>query len=78
MTWKNEIQMCFGLADRRFAGHPSDQQRAYKVLGELLEKNISMAEVEKELRDFLSGNPSLHVDEQIARVRLFYAAWLDD
>ena len=32
MTWKNEIQMCFGLADRRFAGHPSDQQRAYKVI----------------------------------------------
>jgi hypothetical protein len=48
------------------------------VLGELLEKNISMAEVENELRDFLSGNPSLHVDEQISRVRLFYAAWLDD
>ncbi len=78
MNWKTELQQCFGLSDRRFAGHPSDQRHAHKVLGYLIQENIGMDEVEAEVRRFLSTNPKLHADDQVDRVRLFFKAWLTD
>jgi hypothetical protein len=77
MDWKLAIRGCFGVEDRRFAEHPSDQRRAYELLGYLIEQNISMKEVADELRLFLAKNPLLHADEQIDRVREFYGIWLD-
>lgn len=77
MDWKKKLHSCFGLEDRRFAGHPSDQRNAHELLGYLIVNNISMAEVEREVWIFLASNPKLHADEQVARVQRFFGVWLD-
>lgn len=77
MDWKKQLDRCFGDADRRFAGQPSDVRTAYELLGVLIEKNISMAEVEREVQNLLRNNPHLHSDEQVKIVRSYYVAWLD-
>lgn len=78
MDWKEKLSRCFGLSDRKFAGHPSDKQRAYELLGYLIQQNIGMSEVEAELRIILKDTHNLHEDEQIERVRDFFKLWLDD
>ena len=77
MDWKKQLGQCFGLEDRRFAGHPSDVRTAYELLGALIEKNVSMADVEREVQNLLRNNPQLHSDEQVKLVRSYYVAWLD-
>lgn len=76
-AWRQDLGRCFGLVDRRFAGHPSDLQTAYEMLGKLIKENISMAEVEAEVRNLLRNNPNLHADEQVVRIRNFLQIWLD-
>lgn len=77
-TWQQDLRSCFGLDDRKFAGHPSELRTAHEMLGKLIEMNIGMSEVEAEVRKLLSKNRNLHVDEQIDRVRKFLVIWLDD
>ncbi|MBT9386331.1 hypothetical protein KM176_20850 [Pseudooceanicola sp. CBS1P-1] len=77
-TWQQDLRNSFGLADRKFAGHPSDLRTAHEMLGKLIAENIGMSEVEAEVRKFLAGNMNLHVDEQVDRVRKFLEVWLDD
>lgn len=78
MSWKNKLEHCFGLADRRFAGHPSDEQRAFEVLMELRADNVGWEEIEKVVRAFLQGNQKLHVEEQVKLVKTYFRPWVLD
>ena len=77
-TWKKQIRGCFGLADRKFAGHPSDEERAFELLTQLRRENIGWEEFEDELRKQLEAMPQLHTDEQVEIVRKAYRFWLLD
>lgn len=77
-TWQQDLGSCFGIEFCKFAGHPSQVRTAHGLLGKLIDENISMSEVEAEVRKLLSTPRTLHVDEQVDRVRQFLGVWLDD
>ncbi len=77
-NWKKLIGQCFGLEDRQFAGHPSDEQTAFEVLGELRARHVGWSEFERELRRQLDRMPSLDTDREVARVRGYFRVWLLD
>lgn len=78
MSWTKKIRGCFGLEDRHFAGHPSDEQQAFELLTELRQKHIGWAEFERELRSQLGGMPKLNADGEIARVKRYFRSWMLD
>jgi hypothetical protein len=71
MSFKNKIPGCFGSADKRFAGHSCEVDRAKDMLIEALQETQSWGEVEGAIREYLSGQgcSQEHIDEQIERVK---------
>lgn len=78
MRWQNRISGCFGLADREFAGHPSDMERAFELLTQLRQEHVGWEEFEEELRSQLANMRKLGTDEQVKRVREAFQFWLLD
>jgi hypothetical protein len=78
MNWQTKIDHCFGLADRDFAEHPSDEATAFELLGILREKHVGWSTFERELRKRLAAMPKLDVDRQVGLVRPFFRPWLLD
>ncbi len=76
--WENLIHQCFGLEDRQFAGHPSDEKTAFELLAQLRAANVGWSRLERELRRQLDSMPKLDTDEQVQRVRDFFRPWLLD
>jgi len=76
--WTTLIGQCFGLEDRQFAGHPSDEETAFELLGELRGRHVGWSEFECELRRRLDLMPKLDTDREVQRVRGFFRPWLLD
>ncbi|MGJ8562827.1 MAG: hypothetical protein ACSHXY_04675 [Alphaproteobacteria bacterium] len=74
----NELRGCFGLEDRKFAGHPSDEIRAFDLLQKLREDNVGWEVVEMCVRRLLLSNKKLNADEQVAEVKKYYRPWILD
>lgn len=74
----NGLERCFGLADRKFAGHPSDMIEAFELLKKLRKHHVGWGEVEKCVRRLLSSNTKLNVDEQVSEVKKYYRPWILD
>lgn len=77
-TWQEKISRCFGLEDRHFAGHPSDEQEAFELLAQLRNENIGWAEFRKELANQLATMPKLNATNEINRVRKYFKVWMLD
>ena len=90
LNWKDRIAGCFGSADKIFAGHPSDRERAIDLLQECDKNAISLAtllqEVESYLKDSLDFNSQAsdvqqnmqkHINEQLNNVKEKFEDWLD-
>jgi len=71
MSFKEKIPGCFGSADKKFAGHYNDVDRAKNMLIEALQETQSWKEFENAIREYLSKEKcsTKHIDEQIERVR---------
>lgn len=78
MDWTKKISGCFGLEDRRFAGHPTDEQRAFELLTELRQEHVGWAEFERELRHQLGDMPKLNANNEVTRVARYFRAWMLD
>ena len=78
MPWREMINGCFGLADRQFAGHPSDEERAFDLLAELRKKHIGWQEFEFDLRQQLGSMPKLNADAEVKRVSTYFRPWMLD
>jgi hypothetical protein len=78
MNWMQMIDHCFGLKDRPFAQHPSDEETAFDLLMILRSKHIGWAEFERQLRRRLDTMPKLDTDEEVRRVRGYFRIWLLD
>lgn len=78
MTWQQMIGRCFGLEDRHFAGHPSDENTAFELLTELRTRHIGWQMFEAELRSQLANMPKLHTEDEVARVKTFFRVWMLD
>lgn len=77
-VWKDMIDRCFGLEDRAFAEHPSDEIEAFALLTELRRHYVGWSEFERELRRRLDGMPKLNNKEQVKLVRCYFRIWLLD
>lgn len=77
-SWKDMIGTCFGLADRPFAQHPSSEQDAFELLGELRTRDVGWTTFERELRAQLAQMPKLNTEEQIRLVEHYFRTWLLD
>lgn len=78
--WKTLIAGCFGVADGKFAGHETEQQRAYELLGTLRQQNVNWEDVEEAFEDWLgkrTPNARGHSQGEMERVRAFLEPWLD-
>ena len=53
MDWKKQIKGCFGTTDHKFANHPSDRQRAAKMLDSAIKQGVSYKEYCKEIKKWL-------------------------
>jgi hypothetical protein len=80
MDWKNQIAGCFGNVDQIFAGHPLDEERAFKLLTVLRKERIGWSLVEPAFREHLQHKNcgEEHIATQIARVEKHMKPWLDD
>lgn len=76
--WQDDIAGCFGEADKRFAGHPLDAERALKLLLRLRQEGVDWGDFESAVRKHLktAGCSGAHIDEQMAMVRARMKPWL--
>jgi hypothetical protein len=80
IDWKSKIVRCFGMADGKFAGHETEQQCAYELLGLLREQNAKWEDVEEAFEDWLgkrTPNVAGHSRAEMVRVKAFLEPWLD-
>lgn len=88
--WKDMIAGCFGSADRIFAGHPSDKERAIDLLQKCNKDSISLSsliqEVENYLKDNLDFNAQTteiqnnmqnHINGQLQDIKEKFEHWLN-
>jgi len=70
-TWQDWLKDAFGSVDKHFAGHPSDQARARRMLKKAMDAGAKWDDIESEARKYLADKGCLqtHVEEQIAKMR---------
>lgn len=71
MKLQDLIHGSFGDVDKKFAGHPADQNRAQKLLMYVIKNKITWEDLKKEVEKYLkksSASPD-HIKEQIKKMR---------
>lgn len=70
--WKQPLKQAFGIGDKRFAGHPSDQERAREARKLINNAGISWEEIDEEISHILQGCTAEHLQAQLAAARKFF------
>jgi|HubBroStandDraft_1064217.scaffolds.fasta_scaffold3008329_1 hypothetical protein len=80
MLWDKQLEGCFGGADGIFAGHPSDESRAFAWLTSLRRRNVGWAAARKQIRKYLKSRNArpAHITQQVRRARRYLKLWLLD
>jgi hypothetical protein len=83
MTWKSKIAGCFGTADKEFATHGADEERALKLLGRLCKRQIPWPRVQNAFKGYLDAelpdtdpDKKKHIQKQMMRVKARFKPWL--
>lgn len=71
MSWKDKIAGAFGIADKKFAGHALDSERAAEMLGAACKEDVGFADYLSEIEDWLNsqGCSQQHVAQEMAKVK---------
>lgn len=74
----NKIKGCFGNNDLIFALHSCDEERAFDLLVELRNEEITWEDTEKAFVDFLNSQKAdiNHINSQMKKVEDRYRVWL--
>jgi len=88
--WQDMIGGCFGSADKKFAGHPNDIERAIDLLKECNKNCIPLSELSKEIDTYLKNSLDFsskdnsrqkeiqnHIDSELNKVKEKFEFWLD-
>lgn len=70
--WKTHLKKSFGLVDKRFAGHPMDEQQAREARKIIKRDGVLWAEIEGEITRILQGATPAHVQDQLEKARKFF------
>lgn len=81
MVCENLVGGCFGGDRAPFASHPADAERAAEYLACCVRSQMSWAEVESQIRDYLTSkgsgsNTAAWIDDQVAEAHRRMAPWL--
>lgn len=68
-SWQSKIPGCFGNADKKFARHAFDEERAKALKAQLNDENVLWAHVEPEIRKFLEGCTPEHVEAEVKEAK---------
>lgn len=77
MSWKDKLPGCFGSVDKKFARHHLDNERAAKLLAELVEEQVQLADVVAEAKKHLASTPPEQQSEELAEVQRKFGPWLE-
>lgn len=79
-NWESRVAGTLGSADREFARHSADQERAWDLLAQLREEGVGLTSVTDEYRRILQAEGCLpdRIDQQIQRVARSFGPWLRD
>jgi len=71
MSWKDKIAGAFGVADKKFAGHANDSERAAELLEAANKENVGYADYLQGIEDWLKsqGCNQKHIDQEMAKVK---------
>jgi len=74
----NKIKGCFGNNDLIFANHPCDAERAFDLLVELRNEEITWEDTEKAFRGFLNSQitDDNRINSEMESVENRYKIWL--
>lgn len=74
MDWKSRIPGCFGDADKIFAGHQCDEERAAELRKLLKDSAVPNQEIEEAFEDWLAQQTwnVEHSEAQMAKVRAYF------
>lgn len=70
--WKTHLKQSFGIIDKRFSGHPMDEQKAREARKIIKRDSVSWTDIEAEITRILKGSTPAHVQEQLAKARAFF------
>jgi len=70
--WKTHLKQSFGIVDKRFAGHPMDEQQAREARKIIKRDSVSWTAIEAEITRTLKGSTPDHIQEQLAKARAFF------
>jgi hypothetical protein len=70
--WKIHLKHSFGIVDKRFAGHPMDQEKAREARKIAKRDGVTSTEIENETMRILQATPPEHVREQLVKVRKYF------
>jgi hypothetical protein len=78
--WDDHVPGCFGTADRVFARHAADEDRAFVWLTDLRTRGVGWTEARAQLKAFLDSEKFSPADikEQLARAKSKMKPWLRD
>lgn len=71
MSWKDKIAVVFGDADKKFAGHANDSERAAELLEAANKENVGFADYLAGIEDWLKsqGCSQQHIAQEMAKVK---------
>lgn len=77
-SWQAAIHGCIGTGDLKFAGHPSDEGRAFRLLDTLREEGVGWEEFSTALASHYrtGGAPADITDAAMQRAELLFEPWL--
>ncbi len=79
-NWDDELPRCFGIADLKFARHPSDEESAFEWLGSLRKRSVGWSVAKTQIEAYLTskGAGVDHIKDEIAYARKHLSPWLRD
>lgn len=77
-SWKATIHTCIGTGDLKFAGHPSDEGRAFRLLDTLREEGVGWEEFSAALESHYEtgGAPTDITVAALKRAELLFRPWM--
>jgi hypothetical protein len=80
MDVKGQIPGCFGEMDKKFAIHPSDEERAFDLLTRLRKDGKGWKDTRTLIKDYLESEDvsPTQISEELERARRMLKPWLID
>jgi hypothetical protein len=72
--WKEKISKCFGVVDKRFAGHPIEENETKIVMKEALEAGANIEDIKEEFINYVKKEISnkAYLSQEIKKIENYF------